>query len=163
MTQPADRGAATIKCGYEQFVPPPVPPGMYFDLQSWLILPQGVRPAGKGRVAASFFLAVLLFIVTLGIGYLIWAESTWARGQTPAQRILRLRCLRRDTGRVAGRKQMTLRQATGLLLNGELLMGPLLWVSGTDLNSVGDAFADTLVLHDPDQILPSSEAGLAGS
>jgi hypothetical protein len=43
----------TIKVGYEQFVPPPVPPGMWFDPDTWLILPLGVRPAAKGRVAAS--------------------------------------------------------------------------------------------------------------
>ena len=47
---------------------------------------------------------------------------------------------------------MTLRQATGLL-NGELLMGPLIGVGSRDLNSVGDFFAGTVVLHDPNQLL----------
>ena len=78
----------TIKTGYEQFVPPPVPPGMWFDRDSWLILPQGVRLASKGRVAASWFLAIGLFVVTLGVGYLAWALVTWDQGQTPAQRLL---------------------------------------------------------------------------
>jgi hypothetical protein len=54
----------TIKVGYEQFVPPRVPPGMYFDRDTWLILPLGVRPAEKGRVAASWFLGVDLFAGT---------------------------------------------------------------------------------------------------
>ena len=93
----------TIKVGYEQFVPPRVPPGMWFDPDTWLILPQGVRSAAKVRVAASFFLAIGLFI--------------------------------------------------GLLLNGELLMGPLIWLGSRDLNSVGDVFAGTVVLHDPNQVL----------
>ena len=89
----------TIKVGYEQFVPPRVPPGMWFDPDTWLILPQGARPAGKGRVAASFFLAVGLFIATLGLGYLIWQVVAWdqarrrrsgcwgcaAGGRTPAR------------------------------------------------------------------------------
>ena len=109
----------TIKVGYEQFVPPRVPPGMWFDPDTWLILPQGVRTAGKGRVAASFFLAVGLFIATLGLGYLIWQVVAWDQGQTPAQRLLGLRCWRPDTREVAGRKHMALRQATGLLLNGQ--------------------------------------------
>jgi uncharacterized RDD family membrane protein YckC len=150
MTEPH---SATIKVGYEQFVPPTVPPGMWFDRDTWLILPQGVRPASKGRVAASYALAIGLFIATLGVGYLGWAVVAWGRGQTPAQRLLGLRCWRRDTRRVAGRKHMALRQVTGLLLNGELLMGPLIWLGSKELNSVGDFFAGTVVLHDPNQLL----------
>jgi uncharacterized RDD family membrane protein YckC len=153
MTVDPESRTVTIKTGYEQFVPPPVPPGMWFDRDSWLILPQGVQLAPKGRVAASWFLAVGLFVVTLGVGYLAWAAVTWGQGQTPAQRLLGLRCWRRDTRDVAGRRPMTLRQGTGLLLNGELLMGPLIWSWSRDLNSVGDFFAGTVVLHDPNQLL----------
>jgi hypothetical protein len=54
---------------------------------------------------------------------------------------------------VAGREHMALRQATGVLLNGELLMGPLIWLGSKELNSVGDFFAGTVVLYDPDQLL----------
>jgi uncharacterized RDD family membrane protein YckC len=100
-------------------------------------------------VAASFFLAVGLFIATLGLGYLIWQVVAWDQGQTPAQRLLGLRCWRRDTREVAGRKHMALRQVTGLFLNGELLIGPLLWLNSRELNSVGDVFAGTVVLYDP--------------
>ena len=150
MTEPR---STTIKVGYEQFVPPTVPPGMWFDRDTWLILPQGVRPASKGRVAACYALAIGLFIATLGVGYLVWALVAWGGGQTPAQRLLGLRCWRRDIRRVAGRKHMALRQVTGLLLNGELLMGPLIWLGSKELNSVGDVFAGTLVLSDPNQLL----------
>ena len=143
----------TIKVGYEQFVPPSVPPGMHFDRDLWLVLPEGVRRAGKGRVAASWFLALGLFAVTLGIGYLVWAAVTWGGGQTPAQRLLGLACWRRDTSRLAGRGPMALRQITGLFLNGELASGPLIWLFSRDLNSVGDFFAGTVVLHDPNQLL----------
>jgi uncharacterized RDD family membrane protein YckC len=150
MTEPR---SATIKVGYEQFLPPPVPPGMWFDRETSLILPQGVRPASKGRVAAAYALGIGLFIATLGVGYLIWAAVAWGQGQTPAQRLLGLRCWRRDTRRVAGRKHMALRQVTGLFLNGELLMGPLIWLGSKELNSVGDFFAGTVVLYDPNQLL----------
>jgi uncharacterized RDD family membrane protein YckC len=150
MTEPR---SATIKVGYEQFVPPPVPPGMWFDRDTWLILPQGVRPASKGRVAASYALAIGLFIATLGAGYLAWAAVAWGHGQTPAQRLLGLRCFRRDSGRVAGRGHMALRQVTGLFLNGELLVGPLIWLGSKELNSVGDFFAGIVVLYDPNQLL----------
>jgi hypothetical protein len=78
-----DSARRTIRVGYEQFVPPPVPPGMYFDRDVWLVLPEGVRRAGKGRVAASWFLGVGLFIATVGIGYLVWGMVVRGRGHTP--------------------------------------------------------------------------------
>jgi hypothetical protein len=58
MTQDPGPRTVTIKAGYEQFVRPRVPPGMWFDPDTWLILPQGVRSAAKVRVAASWFLGV---------------------------------------------------------------------------------------------------------
>ena len=151
MTQDPD--AVAVKSGYEPFSRPPVPPGMYFDRGSWLVLPQRTRPARISQVIAAYTLAVLLFILTLGAGYLIWALVTWGQGQTPAQRLLGLRCWRPDTGRVAGRKHMAIRQVTGLLLNGELLAGVFILFVGESLNSVGDFFAGTTVLSDPENVL----------
>jgi uncharacterized RDD family membrane protein YckC len=87
------------------------------------------------------------------VGYLAWAAVAWGHGQTPAQRLIGLRCWRRDSGRVAGRRHMALRQVTGLFLNGELLIGPLTWLGSKELNSVGDFFAGTVVLCDPNQLL----------
>ena len=52
-----------------------------------------------------------------------------------------------------GRGSMALRQLTGLLLNGELLSGPLIWLFSPDMNSVGDFFVGTVVLHDPNHLL----------
>jgi uncharacterized RDD family membrane protein YckC len=152
MTQDPGPRTVTIKAGYEQFVPPRVPPGMWFDRETWLILPVGVRPASRGRVAASYLLGVGLFIITAGIGYLIWGLVRWGQGHTPAQRILDLRCWRPETSWVADRENMALRQVTGLF-NGELLIGPILWLASKSLNSVGDFFAGTVVLHDPNHVL----------
>jgi len=47
---------------------------------------------------------------------------------------------------------MALREAAGLL-DGELLIGPILWLTSATLNSLGDLFVGTVVLHDPDQLL----------
>jgi len=153
MTPYPAQDAETISRGYEQYALPPVPPGMYFDRQSGLVLPRGAPLADKGRAALGYVLAVLLFIVTLGIGYIIWSLVAWGRGQTPAQRLLGLRCWRPETGRPASRGQMALRQITGLLLNGELLMGPLILLVSRDRTSVGDFFVGTVVLHDPHDVL----------
>jgi uncharacterized RDD family membrane protein YckC len=150
MTQPPGQDTLVIKSGYEHFTVPPVPPGMYYDRVSGLVLPQGARLASHGRVTACYLLAVLLFAVTLGVGYLIWALVAWGQGQTPAQRLLGLRCWRPTDGRVADRRHLALRQVTGLLFNGELLVGIFIMAISNDLNSVGDFFAGTVVLHDPD-------------
>jgi len=147
--------AQEIRRGYEQFLPPQPPPGMYFDRSSGLFLPQGVQLASRGRVAAAWFLGSLLFIVTLGIGYLAWSLFTWEQGRSPAQRMLGLRCWQPEPRRVAGREQMALRQITGFCLNGQLLAGFLIWLVANDMRSVGDFFADTVILHDPDGVLPT--------
>ena len=153
MTPYPAQDAETISRGYEQYALPPVPPGMYFDRQSGLVLPRGAPLADKGRAALGYVLAVLLFIVTLGIGYIIWSLVAWGRGQTPAQRLLGLRCWRPETGRPASRGQMALRQVSGLLLNGEMLMGVFILLLSTGRTSVGDYLIGSLVLHDPDDVL----------
>jgi hypothetical protein len=110
------------------------------------VLPEGVRPASARQVTVTYLLAVLLFIVTLGVGYIAWSVVTWGQGQTPAQRIRGLRCWIPGTGRVAGRRRMAVRQVTGLLLNGELLAGVIVLLAAESLSSVGDVFAGTVVL-----------------
>lgn len=153
MTPYPAQDAEPIRRGYQQYAPPSVPPGMYFDPESRLILPQGVRLRSIGRVTAAYLTAVLLFIVTLGIGYIIWSVVAWGRGQTPAQRLYGLRCWKPETHRPASRRQMALRQVSGLLFNGELLMGVFILVNSTGMASVGDFLLGTVVLHDPDDAL----------
>jgi len=119
-------GTPVIKVGYENFTPPVAPPGMYYHHDSGLLLPQGARLASRGQVIVCYLLAVLLFAVTLGVGYLLWALATWGSGQTPAQRLLHLRCWRPDAWRLAGRPRMALRQVINLLMDGELLAGVLI-------------------------------------
>jgi uncharacterized RDD family membrane protein YckC len=151
MSQAPDPDAEAPKGGYEP--QSSVPPGMYVDRKSGLTLPEGARRASRGQVGATYALAVVLFIVTLGAGYLIWSVVTWGQGQTPAQRIWGLRCWHPETGRVADRGQMALRQFTGLVLNGQLLIGVWIMLSSMSEVSVGDIFAGTVVLRDPGNVL----------
>jgi uncharacterized RDD family membrane protein YckC len=104
-------------------------------------------------MASAYAVAVLLFIVTLGIGYIIWSLVTWGDGQTPAQRLFGLRCWRPESRRLPSRGQMALRQASGLLLNGELLLGGFILLIEPARASVGDYFVGTVVLHDPHDAL----------
>jgi uncharacterized RDD family membrane protein YckC len=144
--------APEVRRGYEQSSPPQ-PPGMYFDPASELVLPQGVLLASRGQVARAWFLGLLLFIVTLGIGYITWSLLVWGQGRTPAQRMLSLRCWMPEPRQVAEREQMAQRQIIGFFLNGQLLSGFLIWLTSKNLRSVGDFFAGTVILHDPDELL----------
>jgi len=132
--------------GYQQFALPQPPPGMYFDPASELVLPQGVRLASRAQVAAAFILGLLLFGVTLGIGYIAWSAFTWGQGQTPAQRLLSLRCWLTQDGRVAGRDEMAIRQVLGFFLCGGLIWGFFVWLSGKSQRSAGDLLAGTVVV-----------------
>lgn len=126
---------------------------MYYDRETRLMLPAGTQPAAAERVLAGVALGFLLFAGTLGIGYLIWSAATWGRGQTPAQRMLGLRCWNPETRRVPSRLQMAERQVLGLALNGELLQGLFFVFSGRGQTSVGDFFPGTIVLRDPQGVL----------
>jgi uncharacterized RDD family membrane protein YckC len=126
---------------------------MYFDPASGVVLPEGVRPASLGRLIAAACLAVLLFAVTLGVGYITWGVVIWGQGQTPAQRLLQMRCWLPEAGRVASREDMAVRQVLGLAFAGQLLIGVWLLLFSRAHRSVGDYLAGTVVVHDPDRVL----------
>ena len=54
-------------------------------------MPAGVSVANPWARLGSFFLDGLLMIVTLGIGWIIWAATIAGNGQTPAKRLMNLR------------------------------------------------------------------------
>jgi hypothetical protein len=147
----AARTAARRGC--EQFAAPTTPPGMYFDRESGVVLPEGVRPASLGRLIAAACLAVPLFAVTLGVGYITWGVVIWGQGQTPVQRLLQMRCWLPDTGRVASREDMAVRQVLGLAFAGQLVIGVWLLLFSRAHRSMGDYLAGTVVVHDPDRVL----------
>lgn len=145
---------AAARRGYGQSAAPPVPPGMYFDPSSGVVLPEGVQLASRGRLTAAVCLAIPLFAVTLGVGYIIWAVVTWGHGRTPVQQLLRLRCWRPEAGRIASREDMAVRQVLGLAFAGQLLIGVWLVLFTRAHMSLGDYLAGTVVVHDPDRVLP---------
>jgi uncharacterized RDD family membrane protein YckC len=51
-----------------------------------------------------------LMIVTLGIGWLIWALVVWGEGQTPAKKILKMRTINFTNGRPASWGHMAIRE-----------------------------------------------------
>ena len=133
---------------------------MYFDQVSGLTLPEGLQLASVGRRIGAYFLAIPLFIVTLGIGYIIWGVIVWAGGQTPALQVLGMRCWRPETNRVAGWWWMALREIVGVFIEGilgfiTLIISFILMVVGRERKSIHDYIAGTVVLNDPNKVLSS--------
>jgi len=135
---------------------------MYFDAASGLTLPEGTQLASVGRRIGAFFLALPLFIVTLGIGYAIWGLIVWGRGQTPALQVLGMRCWRPETGRVAGWGWMALRETIGRLAEAVLLITEIasfiLMCVTRERKCIHDLIAGTVVLRDPDKVLENRPA-----
>jgi len=81
----------------------PIPPQPGQDSS----LPAGVAIASPWLRLGSYLLEGLLYVVTLGIGWLIWAAvATGPVGQTPAKKLLGLRVVRGDTWKPAGLGRM---------------------------------------------------------
>ena len=145
--------AEEVRRGYEQSVPPKAPPGFYYDPASELFLPERAQLASRAQVARAWFLGLLLFTITLGVGYLAWSLFVWGQGRTPAQRLLHLRCWLPEARRMAHWSEMAQRQISGFFLNGQLLSGFFIWLTSKHLRSVGDFFVGTVILYDPDGVL----------
>ena len=88
--QPTEPSAAPPPPAAVPATPPPAAAGGQVQL------PAGVTPASPWKRLGSYFLEYLLIIVTLGIGWLIWAATIGGTGQTPAKRLLNLRVISCD-------------------------------------------------------------------
>ena len=136
----------------------PVPPGMYYDQASELMLPNGVQLAGIGRRIGAYFLSIPLVIVTLGIGYIVWGLVVWSRGQSPALQVLGMRCWRPADNAVPGWGWMALRNVVGSIAEGilsvlSLLTSFVLMLATPKRQCLHDLIGGTVVLYDPNKVL----------
>jgi uncharacterized RDD family membrane protein YckC len=141
--------------GYDAPAPPP---GMFYDAESGLMLPNGTQLASVGRRIGAYFLALPLMIVTLVIGYIIWGIMAWTKGTTPALQVLGMRCWRPDENRIPGFWWMALREIVGRIADGilsliTLLLSLILFLTGKEHKALHDYLAGTVVLYDPDKTL----------
>lgn len=114
--------------------------------------------AGLWRRLAGFGLELVLFAVTLGVGWLGWSAYEWRFGRTPAKRLLRLTVVRPATGEPADWKTMALREVVygiGIVgLFGAVTVG-LGWAIGAAFvlspsqQAMWDRLAFTTVIHGP--------------
>ncbi len=126
-------------------------------------LPPGVDLATPGRRIGGWFLDLLLAVVTLGIGYLIWALFfTWRWGQTPAKQVLGMRIYKLERERAATWGTMFLRQVIGGIVNGIFYIGYIvsfIFLFTDDLRrTVPDRIAGTIALNDPNNLLAPPKA-----
>jgi hypothetical protein len=135
---------------------PQVPPGMYYDQLSGLVLPEGTTLASVGRRIGAYFLAGLLAFVTLGLGYLIWGIISWSKGQTPVQQCLGLQTWKPVEQVNATWGTMFLR-GLGWFFLGIVpfaqLVSFFLFVAGRERRALHDSISSTIVLHDPNGVL----------
>lgn len=135
--------------------------------------------ASKGRRFGGYLLEIPLAFVTLGIGYLIWMLIVWARGQTPAKQLLRMRVVRLDERRAAHWGWMALRDFVLAMLIGILLflifpVLSILWLLANGIavlaskrrQALWDMMLKTVVVHDTDYLFDrsrrSSQTGTNG-
>lgn len=121
-------------------------------------LPPGVTLAPVGRRIGAYFLSIVLLIVTLVIGYVVWGLVVWGRGTTPALSVLKMRCVKVDTGRPATFGTMALREIVGRICDGIVgwiteLVSFVLFVARADRRSLHDLVGGTVVVMDPDRVL----------
>ena len=117
--------------------------------------------ASRGQRFGALFLDLLLAVVTLIVGWLIWSLIVYARGQSPAKQVLKMRVVRLESGRSAewgwmALRELVLKAAVIFFLAGVFLLG-IIWVIvngivllNNDRNqTVWDKMLKTVVISDP--------------
>ena len=137
------------------FAPPPVPGGYAVPLAGGLP-GGGLQLTGNGRRFLSYLLEGLLVVVTLFIGWFIWWLIVWARAQTPAKQLMKMRVVKIDENRPATYGEMALRELVGKALLANLTFGISTLVGGIMIladdkghQAVWDKIASTTVVDDP--------------
>lgn len=115
------------------------------------VLPAGVVASSKGKRLGASLLDGVLAIVTLGIGWLIWALVLCSSGQTPAKKLMGMRVVKTDTGTATTWGMTFLRDFIVKGLIGSVTFGiGYIWILW-DPNSQNlyDKVMNTIVVDDP--------------
>lgn len=116
----------------------------------------------NGKRFGAYLLEVLLAFVTLIIGWWIWAVIVWRDGQTPAKYLLKMRCVRTDTGETATWGTMALRELVGKVLLATVTSGITTLISAIMIlfddqrQGLWDKIASTVVVDDAKTVGPTS-------
>jgi uncharacterized RDD family membrane protein YckC len=121
-------------------------------------VPTGGPPlSSAGKRFGGWLLDGLLFLVTFGIGWIIWSLVIWSKGQSPAKSLLGMRVVRTDTRRAATWGTMFIRDflIKGLLVSICYLIQIVsaFMILGADRQGIWDKMVNTVVVDDPDGLL----------
>jgi uncharacterized RDD family membrane protein YckC len=133
-----------------------VAPGMFFDQTTGLTIPQGTQVASVGIRVGAAFLAPLLALVTLGIGYAIWGLITWGNGQTPTQQVLGIRCWKLQENTTANWGTMFLWGLSRSVIDSIAFGGLVSFVmmlANKDRRTLYDHISGVVLLQDPNKVL----------
>jgi uncharacterized RDD family membrane protein YckC len=128
--------------------PPPPPPSNNSSSFS-----AGVVPCGNGVRLGALLLDSLLFVVTCGIGWLIWSIVLWQQSTSPAKKMLNLKIVDINTGAPASMVQMLLREGLGKIVLGTItgitgLISAVLILVVPSRQGVWDYIAKTTVVRE---------------
>ena len=129
--------------------PPPPPPSNKSGSQA-----SGVVPCGNGVRLWATVLDGLLFIVTCGIGWLIWSIVLWQQSTSPAKKMLNLKIVDINTGAPASMQQMLLREVLGKIVLSTVssgvstLIGAVLILVVPSRQGVWDYISKTTVIRE---------------
>lgn len=119
------------------------------------VVPQGTQLSSAWKRLGGALLTTLLVIVTLVIGYVIWAFIAYGRGQNPAKQILNMYVIDERTSQPASWGTMFLRGwvIDGVLGNvtfGLFNLVSAFWIFSGDSNQrLTDKMVNTLVVDAP--------------
>ena len=110
--------------------PPPPPPAATAVAQATTPVPEGTVLSSLGKRLGGSILTFVLIVVTLGIGYLIWAAIAYGKGQTPSKQILKMYVIDIETGLPATWGKMFIR---GFVIDGVInsITSGLFWLVST--------------------------------
>jgi hypothetical protein len=137
------------------YPPPPGYPQQYGAISPYQQMGQVAYPgplATPGKRFVGYLLYIVLFIVTLVIGYIIWDIVLWKKGRTPVYQLMKMQVVKKDTGQPADRGTMFLRGFVGGILQsilnsfiiGYILLFMPFW--DKDKQLIWDKISNTVVL-----------------
>ena len=112
--------------------------------------------SSPGKRLGALLLEVLLAAVTLVVGWLIWSLIVYARGQTPAKQVLKMRVVSLKDQQAAEVGWMALRELVLKVIPSFFILG-LLWVAINGIvlltndryQTLWDKMLKTVVIDDP--------------
>ena len=135
--------------------PPPPPASSAAVAPVTVAVPEGTVLSSLGKRFGGALLTTVLVVVTLGIGYLIWAAIAYGKGQTPAKQILKMYVIDTETGLPATWGKMFIRNVVidGLLNSftfGVFWLVSSIWIfTNPERQRLTDKIAKTIVVDAP--------------